>query len=107
MENPKEKHYDENENNSNLICVYPNTNENNGNTNQIEKINMNKLKKETMKIVNELKDMCSCSNLSDYRIEEKKIEVKNITEKLMTNLDCFLKVIKKLNSLQHISLDFK
>ncbi len=84
-------------------------NENIKNTSPIEERKMDKLKEKQEKqvnIVDELKDISSHFKLSDYTIDENKIEVKKIPKNFLPLLESFLTTAKKLTSLQHLTLDF-
>ncbi len=121
MESQKEKHYNDqvielkqgghitkekNDINDDRFDVYSSNREKNEKINQFEERKVNTFEKGEATIVGKLKDMCRDFQLRDYKIDEKKIEVRIMGGKCQFQVDYFLTTMKELTSLQHLTLDF-
>ncbi len=86
---------------------YSSNREKNENTNQVEERKVNIFGKGEATIVGKLKDMCRDFQLGDYKIDDKKIEVRDMTVDFLSQVVYFLTTMKELTSLQHLTLDFQ
>ncbi len=122
MESRKEKHYNDqvidlkqdghftkekNDTSGDGFDGYSSNREKNENTNQFEERKVNIFEKEEATIVGKLKDMCRDFQLRNYKIDDKEIEVRNMTVNFLSQVDSFLTTVKELTSLQHLTLDFE